>query len=59
MVLLAGGTGYVGSHLLAGLRQRDEPVRVLVRDPAKHQDLVRGNIELAWGDVTDPSSLDA
>ncbi len=57
MVLLTGGTGYVGSHLLAGLRQRDEPVRVLVRDPAKHQHLVRANVELARGDVTDPRSL--
>jgi NADH dehydrogenase len=57
MILLTGGTGYVGSYLLAALRRRDEPVRVLVRDPATHQDLVRGNVELARGDVTDPRSL--
>ena len=48
----------MGSYLLAALRRRNEPVRVLARDPATHQDLVRGNIELARGDVTNPSSLD-
>jgi NADH dehydrogenase len=57
MILLTGGTGYVGNHLLAGLRRRTEPVRVLVRDLAKHQHLVRGNVVVVQGDVTDPRSL--
>ena len=57
MILLTGGTGYVGSHLLARLRQRGEPVRVLSRDPARHQQLATGNVGLAQGDVTDPASL--
>jgi uncharacterized protein YbjT (DUF2867 family) len=57
MILLIGGTGYVGSHLLAQLRQRGEPVRVLVRDPQKHQVLVTGNVGVSKGDVTDPASL--
>ncbi len=59
MILLTGGTGYVGSHLLGTLRQRNEPVRVLVRDPEKQQHLATGNVELAQGDVTDPQSVRA
>jgi uncharacterized protein YbjT (DUF2867 family) len=33
-ILIAGASGYVGSHLLDELRSRDRPVRALVRNPA-------------------------
>lgn len=59
MILVTGGTGYVGSHLLAHLRRRGEPVRLLVRDTNRYQHLATGNIELIEGDVTDPPSLPA
>ncbi|MBM7842395.1 SDR family oxidoreductase [Herpetosiphon giganteus] len=57
MILVTGGTGYVGSRLIEKLRQRPEPVRVLVRTPEKAQKLVAGNISIVKGDVTDPESL--
>ncbi len=59
MILLTGGTGYVGSHLLARLRQRGEPVRVLSRDPSQYEHLQAGNVGLFKGDVTEPESLQA
>ncbi|GAC1557922.1 MAG: NAD(P)H-binding protein [Herpetosiphon sp.] len=58
MILITGGTGYVGSYLVAKLRTRNEPVRLLVRDPARYAHLAHGNIELVKGDVTDPQSLE-
>src|SRR5919202_5680108 len=57
MILLTGGTGYVGSHLLARLRGRGEPVRVLVRNQAEGQHLVTGNVGIAIGDVAKPETL--
>ncbi|WP_164689230.1 SDR family oxidoreductase [Herpetosiphon llansteffanensis] len=57
MILVTGGTGYVGSRLIEKLRQRPEPVRVLVRTPEKAQKLVAGNISIVKGDVSDPESL--
>ena len=53
MILLTGGTGFVGGHVLKALRASGRPVRCLVRDPAK----VSLDCELAQGDMTDPASL--
>jgi NADH dehydrogenase len=58
-VLVTGGTGFVGPHVVPELRARDLPVRALVRDPARGSRLVAWGAELAVGDVTDPASLAA
>ncbi|WP_329054088.1 NAD(P)H-binding protein [Amycolatopsis sp. NBC_01488] len=49
-VLVTGATGNTGRHVVRGLLERGEDVRVLVRDPAKAPggDVVRG-------DITDPA----
>jgi uncharacterized protein YbjT (DUF2867 family) len=58
-VLVTGGTGFVGPHVVHALRARETPVRALVRDPARATRLAAWGVELAVGDVTDPASLRA
>ncbi len=53
-VLLAGATGTLGRHLLAELDHRAEPVRALVRSPARTGALPRTRAEFAIADLTDP-----
>jgi NADH dehydrogenase len=56
-VLVTGGTGFVGPHVVHALRTRDVPVRALVRDRRRGSRLVAWGAELVEGDVTDPASL--
>jgi uncharacterized protein YbjT (DUF2867 family) len=58
-VLVTGGTGFVGPHVVHALRARETPVRALVRKPARATRLTTWGAELAEGDVTDPASLRA
>jgi uncharacterized protein YbjT (DUF2867 family) len=57
MILVTGGTGFVGGHVVHELRRRDLPVRCLVRDPRKAQKLAAWGCELVQGDMTDAESL--
>ena len=59
MILVTGGTGFVGGHIVHELRGRDLPVRCLVRDLRRGTRLAAWGCELAEGDVTDPLSLRA
>ena len=56
-VLVTGGTGFIGPHVVHTLRAKDLPVRALVRDPSRASRLAAWGVELATGDVTDPASL--
>ena len=58
-VLVTGGTGFIGPHVVHALRAQDTPVRALVRDPRRATRLAAWGVELAAGDVTDPASLRA
>ena len=59
MILVTGGTGFVGPHVVHALRARDLPVRVLVRDPKRGSRAAAWGAELVQGDVTDASTLPA
>jgi len=56
-VLVIGGTGTVGRHVVAGLRAKGETVRVLTRRPEKVRDGMQG-AEAVEGDLLDPAGLD-
>ena len=57
MILVTGGTGFVGGHIVHELRGRERPVRCLVRDARKASKLAAWGAELVEGDLTDPESL--
>jgi NADH dehydrogenase len=57
LILVTGGTGFVGGHVVHELRGRDLPVRCLVRDSRKATKLTGWGCELTEGDVTDEQSL--
>lgn len=58
MILVAGGTGRLGTLVTRRLLDRGLPVRVLTRDPAGPSSVPSG-VEVAVGDVRDPASLTA
>ena len=57
MILVTGGTGFVGGHVVHALREQDRPVRCLVRKTRKAEQLRSWGCELVEGDVTDAASL--
>jgi len=56
-VLVAGASGFVGSHIVRLLVQRGRKVRVLLRKSSSAVALEGLPIEVVYGDVLDPSSL--
>ncbi len=58
-VLVTGGTGFVGGHVVHALRTRDVKVRALVRDPKRARRLSAWGAELVVGDVADTTVLRA
>ena len=59
MILVTGGTGFVGPKVVHELRANDLPVRCLVRDRRHGSKLAAWGCELVEGDMTDAASLRA
>jgi NADH dehydrogenase len=58
MILVAGGTGTLGTRVVRRLAGRGEAVRVLTRDPDRAGQLP-GTVEVRTGDLRDPATLAA
>ena len=57
MILVTGGTGFVGGHVVRALLDAGKPVRCLVRDPGRAGELEGLGSELVEGDMTEPETL--
>ena len=57
MILVTGGTGFVGPKIVHALRARSHAVRALVRGPSAEKTLKSWGCELVQGDMTDADSL--
>ena len=55
--LVTGATGYVGGKLARHLLDQGRDVRVLVRDPDRLPDSLRGDVDVAVGSVDDGDAL--
>ena len=56
MILVTGGTGFIGTHLLETLAARGEPVRALVRPTRVPRALPQG-VEVVHGDLSSGAGL--
>ena len=57
-ILVAGGTGFIGSNIVKELVKRNHKVKALVHTGANLSRLKNLNLEYANGDITDINSLD-
>jgi uncharacterized protein YbjT (DUF2867 family) len=57
VILVTGGTGFVGSKIVHALRAEDRRVRCLVGNPERAGQLRAWGCELVEGDMTDAESL--
>ncbi|GAA2913496.1 nucleotide-diphosphate-sugar epimerase [Actinoplanes cyaneus] len=58
-MILVTTAGKVGAEAARLLARRGQPVRLLVRDPAKAAALAEAGVDVAAGDLTAPDTIDA
>ena len=55
MLVITGPTGQIGSQVLAHLLNGSQPLRVIVRDPAKLPPQVRERVDVVQGSYAEPN----
>lgn len=58
-VLVTGGTGFVGTHMVNALLRHGHTVAVLAREPGSTRNRYNRPVETRAGNVLDPASLEA
>ena len=58
VILVTGGTGFTGSHLVSSLFRDYGRVRVLTRSAARASMVLPQGVEIIEGDITDPDAVD-
>lgn len=59
MILVTGATGTVGSEVVKLLLEKEQPVRILTRNPDKVKNLEEKGVEVIEGDFNQDESLDS
>lgn len=57
MILVTGGTGLVGKHLVPVLLEKGYSVRCLVRTSQKARDILPAGVDLVQGEINDPEAV--
>ena len=57
MFFIAGGTGFIGRHLINALMERGLRAKCLARSSAKSEICKKAGFDVAIGDITDPEGL--
>ena len=58
MITLTGPTGGIGRHVLSALVERDEPLRIVSRNPQNVPEHIRRRVEVVEGSHADPAVMD-
>jgi uncharacterized protein YbjT (DUF2867 family) len=56
-ILVLGGTGHYGRHIVRSLLKKEEPVRVLSRNTGRARDTLGQEVEIVEGDITSSEAV--